>query len=87
MCQYIEAAAVRHAEQGHADIVTRRVGDDLVQHGNHHIQPFDGEASLARVQAVEENLKRLYLRQPLEQLPAVHALLRRAEATGLGGSK
>src|ERR1035437_3792015 len=66
--EYAQPAAV-----GHADLHGLRTGashqlDQLVQHRHQHVQPFDGEALLAKVGSPEETLEGLHGSQALEVL-------------------
>ncbi len=87
MCQYVEASAVCHADERDADRFLRGIGDDLIQHGDHHIQPFDGETRFAGVEAMKKDLEGFHLGQPFQQFPSIHRLRRRAEATALRSLK
>ena len=85
MGQHIQASTVCHADEDDADPGLGRRIDELIQHGDHHVKALDGEACLARIQAVQEQFERFHLGQPLEQLDFVHILGRVTEASGLGG--
>ena len=45
--EHIQASAVGHAQHGVADALIGCAADDLVQHRDEHVEPFDGKPRLA----------------------------------------
>ena len=81
--QHVEAAAMRHADQHVAHAGIGRVGDDLVEDRDHHVQALDGEPRLAGEGLVQELLEGLDLGDALEQVHVFHGRRGRAERAGL----
>ena len=65
--EHVEPAAVRHA---HDDVVRARLGgelDRLVEHRDHHVEPFDRELLLAEEPLAQEALHPLHLAEAAEE--------------------
>ena len=59
------------------------VGDDLVEHRDHQVEPLDREARLAGESAMQEALEHFDLRDAVEQLAALDVIDRRPVAPRL----
>ena len=81
--EHIQAAAMRHCDHHVLNARRCRVGDDLVQNRDHHVQPLDREAGFARERALQEALEGLDLGHPIEQIARVDRILRWPEAARL----
>ncbi len=83
VCEDVEPTAMRHSDH---DLVRAGLDpepDRLVEHRNHHVQPFDRELLLPEERAPEVVLEALDLRQPLEEAAALFAAQRLPVAAGL----
>ncbi len=69
MSQDVQTTAVGHPDERLAGASRRGALQQLVQHRNEHIEPFDREAFLSQIGAVQETLETLDLAQPLGQAP------------------
>ena len=81
--QDIQAAAMRHADEHVPDPGDRRIGNQLVEDRDHHVQTFDRKTGLAGECLLEESLEGLHLGDPIEQIDGEHRLMRRPERAGL----
>jgi hypothetical protein len=81
--EHVEAPAVRHP---HHDLVRARLGcelDRLVEHGDHHVEPFERELLLAEEPLAQEALHSLHLAEAAEQLLLLVCAERLPVAAGL----
>jgi hypothetical protein len=81
----VQPAAVRHADERLPHAGLGRLGDDLVEHGHEHVEPFDRKPRLARERAMEEALEHLDVGQPVEQRNGIDRIGGRAVAAALDG--
>ena len=65
--QHVQTPAMRHAEDDVACPRSARPRKQLVEHGDHGIQPLDAEAFLPEIGLVQEALEALHQGQPLQQ--------------------
>ena len=67
MGEHVEPPAVGHPEERVTNSLVGRVAQDLVQHGNEHVDAFHRKAGLAGEGLMQEPLEHFDLRQPVEQ--------------------
>ena len=63
--QDVQSPAVRHPQHNPLSAHASRLPEHEIQHGDHDVRPFDGEALLTEVRTVEKLLQALDLGEPL----------------------
>ena len=83
--EHVQAAAVRHADDGLGDAGLGGQHDHLVEHQHHHVEALDRELLLAEERAVQVVLERLDAQQAVEDVAPLVGRQRLRVGAGLDG--